>query len=441
MFTLMKNFLASLSLGRTPDSKLNLSVAIGSTIIRQVFSSGLYFVGIWITTRHLGPHQNGLLATALLLPQTLYAFLNLGLGPSHVYHLSSGSGNHRSMRNANWVLAATLWLAVIVVLALSSDKNIGKYLPGIDKQSALFASLLFPMMLLAAWSASLIQGNRDYQSYNKTLLIQPCVFCFGVIFLLAIDSIRVISVLSCYIMSQMSLWLLCEAKIRKFNTPVENKQHKFLDAIKFGLRAHVSNVITFMHYRIALYLVSYLLGPTATGKYALSVQLGEVLWLIASAASMIVFPESAAHTKSPDELKKMVKKIAGTVFRVTLAGALVGGMLSPIAIPWIFGDAYQGAVMPFLILLPGIVVWSYMSVISNSLAGMGYQKINIQSALLCLTINVAGDLAAIPKFGVNGAAMSSTLAFSITALYAVVMYHKIMLEKSKAHDDLLMEAR
>lgn len=425
----MKNFLAALSLGRTPDSRLNLSAAIGSTIVRQIVASGLYFIAIWITTRQLGPHQNGVLATVLLLPQTLYAFLNLGLGPSNVYHLSNGSGNHLRMRNTNWILAFVLWLAVLSVLAASSDQNIATYLPGIEKHSALYASLLFPMMLLAAWSSSLIQGNRDYQAYNKTLLVQPFVFCAAIIFLRAIDSITVFSVLSCYILSQMCLWLLSEAKISTFKAPSGDEKHTFHDAIKFGLRAHLSNVITFINYRLALYLVSFMLGAAATGKYALSIQLAEVLWLISSAASMIVFPESAAHSRSPAELQKMITKIAGSVFQVTFAGALVAAALAPFAIPWIFGKDYQGSVVPFIILLPGIVVWSYMSVISNSLAGMGYQMVNIRSALLCLSINIIGDLLAIPRFGANGAALASTLAFSITALYTVLLYKKIMAAK------------
>lgn len=428
----MKNFFAAFSLGRTPDSGLNLSTAIGSTIVRQIIASGLYFIATWITTRQLGPHQNGVLATVMLLPQTLYAFLNLGLGPSNVYHLSSGSGNHISMRNTNWMLACVLWIAVVIVLAVSNDSIIAQYLHGIDKRTALYASLLFPMMLLAAWSSSLIQGYRDYQAYNRTLLIQPFVFCSAIIFISAINSITVFSVLSCYIVSQMCLWLLSEKKIKELQAPIGNKKHKFTDAIKFGLRTHISNVITFINYRLALYLVSYMLGATATGKYALSIQLAEVLWLISSAASMIVFPESAAHNKTPAELQKMITKIAGTVFQITFAGAVIAAAFSPFAIPWIFGIDYQGSVIPFIILLPGIVAWSYMSIISNSLAGMGYQQINIRTALLCFLINIVADILAIPKFGTNGAAFASTLSFSMTALYTVMLYRKIMREKQKA---------
>jgi O-antigen/teichoic acid export membrane protein len=73
-------------------------------------------------------------------------------------------------------------------------------------------------------------------------------------------------------------------------------------------------------------------------------------------------------------------------------------------------------------------MWSYMSVISNSLAGMGHQKINILSALLCLSISIAGSFLAIPKFGVHGAALASTLAFSITTVFTFVMYMRIVVE-------------
>src|SRR5439155_1646595 len=145
---------------------LNLSKVIGSTIARQTVSSAFYFIAIWIVTRQLGPHENGVLATVMLLPQTLYALLNFGLGPSHVYFLSKGDGNHVRMRQLNWILAATLWVAVLIFIATSSESSVTTYLPGIKKNLALYASILLPLMLLGSWSSSLLQGSRDYDSYN-----------------------------------------------------------------------------------------------------------------------------------------------------------------------------------------------------------------------------------------------------------------------------------
>ena len=426
MMTYMRHFLVYISLGKAVDSTLNLSAAIGSTLVRQILSSVFYLLAIWITTRDLGPQQNGVLATVLLLPQTLYAFLNMGLAASHIYHLSGGKGDMRAMRGANWLLALMLWLGTVGVLGLSAGASVSKYLPGIGKPLALYASLLLPMMLLAAWTSSLIQGTRDYRGYNRTVLVQPITFLCAVLVLYAADAINVASVLGCYILSQGALWLRSETKVRRLLTAPPAAGYRAGGAIAFGLKAHLSNVITFLNYRLALYLVSFMLDPVATGKYALAIQLAEVLWLIASAASMVVFPESAAHSASPVALEKMIRQVAKRVFQLTLAAGLVGAAVAPFAIPWIFGAAYGGAVLPFTILLPGVVAWSYMSVLSNSLAGMGCQRINVQSALLCLSVNIAGDALAIPHWGVNGAAGASTLAFAVTTFYTMTMYTSIM---------------
>jgi O-antigen/teichoic acid export membrane protein len=447
MLTHMKTLLASLALGRTPDARFDLSAAIGSTLLRQVLSSCLYFIALWVTTRQLGPHDNGLLVTALLLPQTLYAFLNLGLGPSHVFHMSSGIGSPRTMRRMNWSLALGLWAAAVLVLALASPDAIGHYLPGTAKQTALYASLLFPMMLLAAWTSSLIQGARDYATYNKTALTQPAVFCTGVLALGAGHAVSVPAVLACHILSQAALWLVSEWRVRAYaradaaaaavavgaaSKAGQIRSLKLGAAIAFGLRAHLSNVITFLNYRVALYLVSFLLDPAAAGRYALAIQLAEVLWMIASAASVVVFPESAAHNSTPAALQKMVRRIALSVFKITLAGGLLAGALSVVVIPWVFGSDYAGSVLPFVILLPGIITWSYMSVVANSLAGMGCQRVNIQAALLSFALNSGGCLLAIPVLGMQGAALASSIAFTVTAIYTIVMYRRIMAERIHA---------
>lgn len=433
MMTHMKSLLASLALGRTPDARFDLSAAIGSTLLRQVVSSGLYFVALWVTTRQLGAHDNGLLVTALLLPQSLYAFLNLGLGPSHVFHMSSGTGSARTMRRMNWALALALWATAVLVLLLAGDGAIAHYLPGTAKRTALYASLLFPMMLLAAWTSALIQGARDYATYNKTALTQPLVFCAGVLLLGALGAVSVPTVLACHILSQAALWLVSEWRVRRYAVPAPSEPGlKLGTAIAFGLRAHLSNVITFLNYRVALYLVSFLLDPAAAGRYALSIQLAEVLWMIASAATVVVFPESAAHNSTPAVLQEMVRKIALSVCKITLAGGVLAGSLSVVAIPWVFGRDYAGSVLPFVILLPGIITWSYMSVVSNSLAGMGLQRVNIQGALLSFTLNGGGCLLAIPVFGMPGAALASSVAFTITAVFTITMYGRIMAERIAA---------
>jgi O-antigen/teichoic acid export membrane protein len=428
MKTKMRSLLAGFSLGRSPDSRLNLSATIGATVARQILSGSLSFAAMSITARTLGPAGNGLLATAMLLPQALYAFLNLGMGASHVYYLSSGVGNPRQMRTANWTLAVLLWLAVALVLAASGERQITRYLPGVHKDLALYASLLFPLLLLAGWSSSMIRGQRDYHNYNRTLLVHPFIFFAAIAALGVTGRVSVMAVVTCHLLGQATLWLMSESRLRKID-PGAAGRYRLRDAISFGLRAHASNVITFLNYRLALYLVSFMLGATATGVYALAVQLAEMLWLFSGAASSIVYPESAANSKSPEALEAMVKSVARLVVQVTLASALAAAAISSFAIPLAFGKDFQGSVLPFILLLPGIVAWSYMSIISNALAGMGYQNVSIQGAILCLAISAVCSVLAIPVLGTSGAALASTVAFSSTALYTAAMFRKIMAAK------------
>lgn len=433
----MKSLFAAFALGRSPDSRLNLSATIGATVARQVLSGGLSLAAMAITTRALGPAGNGVLVTALLLPQALYAFLNLGMGASHVYHLSSGVGNPRRMRIVNWVFAALLWSAIALVVVASSKQQITTYLPGIDKGLALYASLLFPLLLLAGWSSSMIRGQRDYRTYNRTLLVHPLVFFATVAVLGATGTISVVAVITAHLAGQLSLWLMSESRLGK-NGLTASGQYQLRDALAFGLRSHLSNVITFLNYRLTLYLVSFMLGASPTGNYALAVQLAEMLWLFSGAASSIVYPESAANSKSPAALEAMVKRIARLVGQVTLAGALVAAAIAPFAIPLAFGKDFEDSVAPFIILLPGIVAWSYMSILSNALAGMGCQKVNIQGAILCLAVNVICAVFAMPVLGTSGAALASTIAFSSTALYTVAMYRKIIATKRADASDAPM---
>jgi O-antigen/teichoic acid export membrane protein len=274
----------------------------------------------------------------------------------------------------------------------------------------------------------MIRGQRDYRAYNRTLLVHPFIFFATVALLGVTGRVDVVTVVTCHLIGQLSLWLMSESRLGKI-APGATGQYRLRDAVAFGLRAHVSNVITFLNSRLALYLVSFMLGATATGVYALAVQLAEMLWLFSGAASSIVYPESAANSKSPEALEAMVKSVARLVVQVTLASALAAAAISSFAIPLAFGKDFQGSVLPFILLLPGIVAWSYMSIISNALAGMGYQNVSIQGAILCLAISAVCSVLAIPVLGTSGAALASTVAFSSTALYTVAMFRKIMAAK------------
>ena len=60
--------------------------------------------------------------------------------------------------------------------------------------------------------------------------------------------------------------------------------------------------------------------------------------------------------------------------------------------------------------------------LTNEIAGRGYPHYNSLNAFLSLVITVIFDLLLIPRYGILGAAMASSLAYTVNFLAAVTFY-------------------
>jgi O-antigen/teichoic acid export membrane protein len=84
----------------------------------------------------------------------------------------------------------------------------------------------------------------------------------------------------------------------------------------------------------------------------------------------------------------------------------------------VFGQEFRSAVLPLLILLVAEVAIASFHLDSACLAGSARLRAAAGAALVGLTVVVLGDLLLIPRFGLQGAAWASVLAYSAMALRA-----------------------
>jgi O-antigen/teichoic acid export membrane protein len=97
-------------------------------------------------------------------------------------------------------------------------------------------------------------------------------------------------------------------------------------------------------------------------------------------------------------------------------------LLGPLLISIVFGPAFSASYAPLLALLPGIVLLGGGKVLTSELAGRGYAHYNSINAGMALVLTVVLDLALIPRLGVTGAAIASTVAYSVIFVTAVFFY-------------------
>ncbi|MCX6557886.1 MAG: polysaccharide biosynthesis C-terminal domain-containing protein, partial [Candidatus Aminicenantes bacterium] len=91
----------------------------------------------------------------------------------------------------------------------------------------------------------------------------------------------------------------------------------------------------------------------------------------------------------------------------------------------LFGSAFLPAVQPFYFLLPGIVASSICKVLCSEMAGRGKPMINTVAAGVSLAVNIPLNIFFIPKLGIAGSALASTISYTVTAMVVLVAFMKI----------------
>ena len=390
----------------------NMSVTFG----RQAVAALLGFITLAIIARTYGPEGNGIFALALLLPSVLVTFMNLGMAPANVYHLGSAQISPRDLVAANLKLffpTASLGLAIgAMLLSWYGDA----LFPGVEYFVLWLALLAFPISFLNVLLHSIFQGLERFQAYNVIAIAQPLALLF-LVGSLAIMGNREIAVL---VGAQLASLFFGLALSIKLLIPLTRKQdggttsQKFWKrTLSYGFRAHLSNVLSFLNYKADIFLVNLFLGPAAVGVYVVAVVLVERLWLISQAVSTVLLPRLSRllSQKAHDDL--LSPMIARWVMALTSVAALVVALLSGPIILLVFGAEFGGAVLVVLILLPGVVLLSPARIIANDLAARNRPELNMYTDAAVVAINIVANVLMIPRYGLNGAAAATTLAYAM----------------------------
>lgn len=179
----------------------------------------------------------------------------------------------------------------------------------------------------------------------------------------------------------------------------------------FALRTYVGTLAHHGFLRIDILFVSAQLGPAAVGNYSLASVLAERISLVGGAlynatASYIGGVGAANAALITTRVVRLL-----VVFLVPLVTLLA--VLAYPLITLVFGDAFRGAVLPFMILLPGaaaLTAWYVIGLyIVSALRRPAFTSAVQAGAFICC---VPLYVAAISLFGIEGAAAVSSVTYA-----------------------------
>lgn len=404
-----------------------LSIDAAMTFARQ-FLGGLCQLGsILLISRILGPEGTGNYSIALLLPMLLTLLLNLGINASNVYFVASKqftlSHAYVASRNLSLPLIIVGLLVGLAIIMVAGET----LFPGVKRELLMTAMLIFPSGLMTAIFLSLVQAAEDYRDYNIMVLVQPVTGLLLLATLWLGDAFTLPLAISATVFSYLVGSLMGYLLVRRHvDTEAVEKPGTYLSpAIRYGIKASSANIIGFLIYRLDIFLVNLFLGPAATGIYSVAVRLVEQVWMISAAVSTVMLPRLSAMVGDDVGRGALTSLVTRATFYVTL---LASGLLAVVAEPLIeilFGPAFQGAWIVLIVLLPGVVLISGGRVIANDLAARGRVGTNLYLAILTLVLNTVGNILLIPPFGIIGAAVATSLAYTSDFLVRLTIMNRI----------------
>lgn len=189
----------------------------------------------------------------------------------------------------------------------------------------------------------------------------------------------------------------------------------------YAIVTFIINTIQFMAYRIDYWLIEYFLkNETSLGLYAQAVKLSQLFWIIPLFFSSVIFPVVSRNKSSigPERLAGILR----VMNVVTLVGCIIAFLISDWLMPFLFGSQFAGSSYPFKLLLPGIFLFTNTTIIAAYFAGINKLKINLIGSVICLVTVLILDILFIPRYGIAGASVATTISYILTTVYFIAAF-------------------
>lgn len=199
--------------------------------------------------------------------------------------------------------------------------------------------------------------------------------------------------------------------------PEKKARHEFL---RYSCICMLSNSISGLLYVIDTFLVGLIIKKgTVVALYKTATVIPFALNFIPQAVITFAYPYFAKINTDKARFKKYYASLVGYLglFNAFLSAFLF--VFAPQIIGIVFGNDYGDSVLPFRILAVGyFFAGTFRIPAGNMLGALRKVKVNLYNSVISGTLNIILDICFILWWGANGAAISTTCIYIVSALIA-----------------------
>jgi O-antigen/teichoic acid export membrane protein len=393
-----------------------------------VVSQLVLAIGGVIATRHLGPDGRGVVTAVLTWSQTLpfvaLAGLNLSLTVRVAGRVEEVPAALGSALLYTMVVGGVLLVGSLVVL----PPMIERLDP--DGETLMAVALtMCPVAILTELLFGILVGINRLRQYNICRLLGPAIVLAGTVALAAADHITPFGIVLLNVAASAATAGCAALRLPWRRLAV--MMGRLAADLRFGTKVAVASWLAYANLRLDVLVMSAVVSATQIGYYGVANNAMLPVTALASAAAGLLTPAVAGLTASTDPARTAHSQVAlirdelRRYLVLAVAGAAVLAAGAPVFVPLLFGDAFRPAVTLTWILIPGFVARVCASLVTAGAVGMRRPRIGVMIEGSAVVVTALLLPILLPRHEAIGAAVTSTTAYVVAGLTAIVLLRRL----------------
>lgn len=399
----------------------SLSKSAIYTLLTQVPTQVFGIIAGIFITRILGSEGRGLYAIFYADIALFATILGFSINTSIVHFSANGKLSESKILGLSSIFSVVTLFLCIIVLAIWINLPFADLLFPKDYDHSFyivwFILLLIVNQINSVYS-SIFQGAKKFNVVNKVSLINSILnlLTFGIAYLIHLSGvyhffILEVLFLGLFVMvSNFIVWHLNYIKLFGYTIDLSIKwKQDILPFFKFSGIGHLSNVINFFNYRLVLWVIAYYLDNKQIGIFSLGAGLAQLLTFVSSPLAQVLMPYLSGDT--PQKRITIFGRFARIHFTGLIFISLLGVLIAPFAIPFLYGEEFRHSAHIFQLMIVGILLSCQTNLIATFFVSSNKIILNLIATIIGFLLTFLFNFYLVKSFGINGAAIAQSITY------------------------------
>jgi O-antigen/teichoic acid export membrane protein len=423
-------------LSENEKSLVNIAKGAGIVFFAEIIGVFLGVINQFFLGRILGPENFGLFNIGLTVFGFFLPFAALGLFSAirqFIPHYIAINRNDKVKGGIYFILFFSFIMGILIsiILYLLSPFIAVNIFHNEDLEIVIkILSIVFPFYVFYYASTNISQAFKvsKYKLYLNTVLLKiTSIVCF---LLLVFYGYKLLGAVIGYISGILLVAIVYGYIVFKKFIPSlyckKSDKHVKMELFSIGWPLFFAGFsYLFIQYSSST-LIGIYMNASDVGIYSAAFSVAAIALFIMTSFSYIFLPTISEFYAKKDftGIKEIFCSISKWVFLFTFPIIIYVALFSQNTISFIYGSEYISGSTALIILLFGIAMNGLTGMTGEVLVGIRKTRLNLYTEILGAVTNVALNIIFIPKFGILGAAIGTSISISVRNLASLGFVYK-----------------